>query len=157
LILGCGRVGRYVSDAFDAMNVSYRVVDYDAAAIGRLRKAGIPVVYGDATSETVLEAAAPRDCELAVVTLPETAMIRMAVKKLKHLAPDLRVVARVHRGVDIPALHADGADAVIYAEFEAGTEMIRQGLCRLGFSDSSISGYLDELREKRYRSAPALA
>jgi hypothetical protein len=78
----------------------------------------------------------------------------MAVRLLKRLAPDVPVVARVHRGVDIPKMRAAGADAVIHAEFEAGTEMIRQGLDRLGFPDPEVDAYIEQVRQHRYRNEP---
>lgn len=151
IILGCGRVGRYVSDALRAKDVPHLVVDYDANAIARLKENGVPVVYGDATSEIVLEKAGPEQAELAIVALPEAATTEMVVRCLKEIAPNLPVVARVHRGQDIPRMRAAGADAVIHAEFEAGTEMIRQGLDRLGFSDPEVDSYIEGVRQHRYR------
>jgi CPA2 family monovalent cation:H+ antiporter-2 len=153
IILGCGRVGRYVSDALRAMEVPHVVVDYDGSAVARLSAAGTPAVYGDATSEVVLKYAHPERAELAVVALPEAAMTEMAVRLLKRVAPELPVVARVHRGVDIPRVRAAGADAVIHAEFEAGVEMIRQGLDRLGIPDPRVDAYLEGVRQHRYRQS----
>lgn len=151
IILGCGRVGRYVSDALRASEVSHLVVDYHGEAIERLQASGVPTVYGDATSLHVLEQTHADQAELAIVALPEAATTEMAVRALKHLAPNLTVVARVHRGIDIPRIRAAGAEAVIHAEFEAGMEMIRQGLDRLGFKDARVDEYLETLRQERYR------
>jgi CPA2 family monovalent cation:H+ antiporter-2 len=151
IILGCGRVGRYVSDALRATEVPHVVVDFHGEAIERLHSLGVPSVYGDATSEHVLEQTHPEKAELAVVALPEAAMTEMAVRALKRLAPELSVIARVHRGIDIPRIRAAGAEAVIHAEFEAGMEMIEQGLVRLHFTHSVIDKYLDTLRQERYR------
>jgi CPA2 family monovalent cation:H+ antiporter-2 len=151
VILGSGRVGRYVSDALRRMAVPQVIVDYDATAVDRLRATGVPVVYGDATSEEVLKQARPAGAELAVVALPEAAATQMAVRLLKRLAPELPVVARVHRGVDIPRVREAGADAVVYAEFEAGMEMVRQSLDRLGFPDPEVDQYISEVRQVRYR------
>jgi CPA2 family monovalent cation:H+ antiporter-2 len=151
IILGAGRVGRYVSDALRAKSVPHVIVDFDLNASARLRDNGVNVVFGDVTSESVLEKTSPSCAELAVIALPEAATTEMAVRLLKHMAPGLPVVARVHRGNDIPRLRAAGADAVIHAEFEAGTEMIRQGLDRLGFSDNDVDTYIEQVRQHRYR------
>ena len=151
IVLGYGRVGRYVSDALRAKGVPHVVVDYDALSVARCRRTGVPVVYGDASTPTVLEQAQPKLAELAVVALPEAALTEMAIRALKRAAPDLPIVARVHRGPDIPRVRKAGADAVIHAEFEAGTEMIRQGLDRLGFGDSDVDEYIEQVRQYRYR------
>ncbi len=151
IILGCGRVGRYVSDALRATEVTHLVVDYHGEAIERLQSHGVSTVYGDATSEHVLEQTHPERAELAIIALPEAATTEMAIRALKRLAPQLTIVARVHRGIDIPRIRAAGAAAVIHAEFEAGMEMIRQGLDRLGFKDEKVDAYLETLRQTRYR------
>lgn len=151
LVLGAGRVGRYVSDALREKDVAHVVLDYDVNATARLKENGVRVVYGDVTSETVLDQVTPRSAQLAVITLPEAATTEITLRLLKQMAPDLPVLVRVHRGNDIPRMRAAGADAVIHAEFEAGTEMIRQGLDRLGFPDGEVDTYLDGVRQHRYR------
>jgi CPA2 family monovalent cation:H+ antiporter-2 len=155
IVVGAGRVGRYVSDALRAKNMPHVVVDYDGNAAARLRENGARVVFGDATSDAVLEQAAPKRAELAIIALPEAATTEMVLRLLKQLAPALPVVVRVHRGVDIPRMRAAGADAVIHAEFEAGTEMIRQGLDRLGLGDAEVDAYIENVRQHRYRQEGA--
>lgn len=151
IVLGGGRVGGYVSDALRAKGVPHTVVEYDTTAAARLREHGVPVIYGDASSPTVLEQAHPEVAELAIVALPEEATTEMAIRALKEIAPNLTVVARVHTGAAIPTMHTAGADAVVQAEFEAGTEMIRQSLDRLGFADQEVDAYIEGVRQERYR------
>lgn len=151
IILGYGRVGRYVSDALRARDMPHTVVDYDTAVLSRLEGTSVPVLFGDVTAESVLRQTRPQKARLAVVALPETVTSEMAVRLLKQLAPELPVLVRLHRGVDIPRIRAAGADAVIHAEFEAATEIIRQGLHRLDVSDDEIDTYLEFVRQRRYR------
>ncbi|HZH98884.1 MAG TPA: cation:proton antiporter [Fimbriimonadaceae bacterium] len=153
IILGGGRVGRYVSDAMRALEISHVVVDFDSAAIARLRENKVPVLFGDASAIDVIEKSNPERAKLAIVALPEAALTHMAVKALRHLAPDLRIAARVRRGSDIPWMRQAGADAVIHGEFESGVEMIRQTLDHLGFADEAVDQYIEEVRQHRYRSA----
>lgn len=154
LILGYGRVGRYVSDALRAKQIPHCVIDYDLSVLSSLRDETVRVIYGDATSQTVLESAKPDCVELTVVALPEADMTLMAIRLLREMAPDVPVIARVHRGKDIPRIRQAGADAVIHAEFEAGTEMIRQTLDRLGFPDPEVGDYIHHVRLRRYRVEP---
>jgi len=147
-------VGRYVSDALRTLGVPHAVVDYDGRAASRLRgDPAVSLIYGDATSETVLSAATPECAALAVVALPEADSTEMAVRRLKRMAPEIPIVVRVHRGQDIPRMRAAGADAVVHAEFEAATEMIRQSLTRLGIADTAVRTYIEDVRQYRYREA----
>jgi len=152
LILGYGRVGRYVSNALRAESVPHLVVDYDGAALLDLKDSGVQVIYGDASSPIVLKQGSPHCLELAIIALPEATATESAIRTLKEIAPHLPVVARVHRGDDIPRMRQAGADAVVHGEFEAGTEMIRQSLGRLGVAGQEIDAYLDGVRQHRYRS-----
>lgn len=153
ILVGCGRVGGYISDALTELGIRHVGVDFDAAAIGRLRDRGVPVVYGDATSEVVLEKAHPERATLAVVALPDAEMSRMAVQALRHLAPDLHAVVRVHRAADIGPTRQAGAYAVVHTELEAGTEIVRQSLWLLGLPERQVHDCVERLRATRYAEA----
>lgn len=150
IIAGSGRIGRYVSDALLAQSVPQVVIDFDAVAVGRRRERGVPVIYGDATSEDVLRIARPASARLAIVSLPEQASAEAVVRLLRKMAPDLPIIARVHSGGDMAAMVRAGADAVIHAEFEAGAQMVRETLARLAVPPVSIDEYIRKLREERY-------
>ncbi len=151
LIVGCGRVGKHVSQALSTRGIPHIVVEYNAEVIARLRSVGIPVIYGDASSEVVLSKALSARIEMAVVALPEAGMTPIVVRLLKQLNPGLPVIARVHHGAYIPRVRAAGADEVIHAEFEASTAIIRHGLARLGCPEEETEQYLEEIRRVRYR------
>lgn len=152
LVLGYGRIGRYVSQALRSKKVPHLIVDYNASALRGLNDPCVQTLYGDASSPVVLEKTRPQGTTLAIVALPEAEVVEMSVRALKRMAPDLPVIARVHRGIDIPRMRRAGADSVIHAEFEAGTEMIRQCLDRLGFPTHEVEAYIHAVRQHRYRN-----
>jgi CPA2 family monovalent cation:H+ antiporter-2 len=151
IILGCGRVGRYVSDSLSANGISHVVVDYDGVAIAKRKKAGAHVVYGDASSAVVLAQANPSHARMAFVSLPEAELTVMAIRALKSLAPNIEIIARVHRGEDIPVVREAGAARVVHAEFEAGAAMIREGLMEMKIGPATIDDYIATIRDRRYR------
>lgn len=151
LVMGAGRVGRYVSDSLRSKHIQHLCIDIDSIAIDRLRKLHVPVIYGDASSADILIHAHPETAELAVIALAEAATTEMAVRNLRKVAPQIRIAARVRRGVDIPRMREAGADVVIHGEFEAGAEMIRQSLECLGMPQLEIDQYVDAVRAERYR------
>lgn len=149
IILGGGRVGGFVSDALRSNHVPHVVVDYDVDTRSRLRAEGVAVVYGDAASEAVLRKALAPSIELAVVALPEGNITRLVMRELRRMAPSAQLVVRVHRGFDVERAYAAGADAVIHAEFEAATAMIRQGLLALDFGAAYVEEYIEGVRRER--------
>lgn len=151
IVLGYGRVGRYVSNALLAQRVPHVVVDYNQTLLAPLVERGLPFLYGDASSEPVLLQTHPERAAIAIVALPEAATTERAVRTLRRLAPHLHIVARIHRGEQIPVLRAAGADGVVHGEFETGTEMIRQTLRSLGVDEGEVQGYIIQMRAERYR------
>ena len=88
--------------------------------------------------------------DVEFLTSVATVLLAALVGGLAARALRLPVAVRVHRGVDIPRMRQAGADAVIHAEFEAGMEMIRLGLDRLGFPDPEVDAYIKAVRQHRY-------
>jgi CPA2 family monovalent cation:H+ antiporter-2 len=150
IVLGYGRVGQHVSHALLAHGVPHLVVEYDATRVARLRTAWIPVLYGDASSEAVLAQVGPHRAAIAVVALPEASTTERAVRILRRLAPEITIVARIHREEEILRLREAGADQVIYAEFETGAGIIRETLLHLGMSEREVDGYIASVRTRRH-------
>lgn len=154
IILGSGRVGRHISDTLRIKNVPHVVVDYNTKVVEHRRRVGVPAIFGDASSEVVLAQTRPQTAELAVVTLPDSGSTEAAIRLLKRLAPDVPILARVHRGADIPTVRHAGADGVVHAEFEASVRLVRLGLDRLGFPRDEIDEHIRGMRARRYRLSP---
>jgi len=155
IILGSGRVGRHISDTLTVKDVPHVVVDYNAKVVEHRRRAGVTAIFGDASSDVVLSQAHPESAEMAIVTLPDPGATEAAVRVLKRLAPDLTVIARVHRGADIPKVREAGADRVVHAEFEASMRLIRHSLRQLGFAEDEITAHVSMMRARRYRENQA--
>lgn len=151
VVLGGGRVGRYVAEALRAHKIAHLVVEFDTSAAARLRAGGSAVLYGDATEEAVLRHAQLSQAEQVIFTLPEAASTELALRHVRPLAPQATLIVRVHRGEDIPRMRSAGATQVIHGEFEAGAEVIHQTLDRLQVENAQVKSYLQHIREQRYR------
>lgn len=132
VVLGYGRVGRIVSDGLRRAGIPHTVVDYDSMAAHAADHQGLAVVYGDASSDAVLQRALTPCVSLVVIALPEAPTTEIAVRNIRQLRPDVTILARVHRSEDEQHILEAGADATIYAENLAGSEMLRLAMERLG-------------------------
>lgn len=150
-ILGFGRVGRYLSEALASMGVAHVAVDYDETAFHHPHSDNVLVLYGDASSDIVLQRAGAHKVQLAIVALPDGDAAAMVVKRLKQMEPNLPIIARVHRGKDMAKIREAGAIAVIFGEFEAASEMIRESLVRLGFDPLQVMDFLVQKRREQYK------
>lgn len=151
VVVGGGRVGRYVAEALQTHNIPHLVVEFDANSAARLREGGTQVLYGDATEEAVLRHARLKSADLVILALPEATSTLLALRHIRTLSPEAKVIVRVHRGDDIPVMRAAGASQVIHGEFEAGVEVIQQTLDHLELPMETVDVYLDAIRQHRYR------
>ena len=127
------------------------VIELDQYAVERVRAAGLPVIYGDASSPTVLEAAGIHQARLLLVTVPAAIDVELIVQRARQLNPNLHIVARAARLTQLEALRNAGVYEVVQPEFEAGLEMVRQTLLHFDMPATEIQRLTDTVREERYQ------
>src|SRR6266545_5012026 len=123
IIVGYGRVGRYTADVLQRLNLPCVVIDQDQQAVDRAKAAGLPVIYGDASSPVVLGAAGVQRARLALVVVS---------------AP-------------IEHLQRFGIYEIVQPEFEAGLELVRQTLLHFDVPAVEIEHLSDTIRTERYQ------
>ena len=142
IIVGYGRVGRSVARVLGSRGFDWVAIDLDYPIARAGRAAGIPLVYGDGGTPSVLEEARVREARSMVVALPDALAARQAVSYALRHNPRLEVVARAHSEADADELRRIGATRVIVAERELGNELVRHALRRFGVSDREIDAIL---------------
>ncbi|MBE0617344.1 MAG: NAD-binding protein, partial [Proteobacteria bacterium] len=111
---------------------------------------GYPTIYGDASHGIVLEAAGTTRARLLLITAPAAIVARSIARLARHLRPGLPIVARAEGVAELADLRAEGVEMVVQPEFEAGLQMTRQALLRLGVSVDRIHQYTDAVRRELY-------
>ncbi len=132
IVIGYGRVGQSVARGLRDAGISVAVID---SRLSRVRDGvadGLPAIYGNAFSPTVLEAAHVANARLAVVALPDFAPARAAINQLRALNPAVVIAARAEQSVNEPALRAAGAHLVIVPELAGATALLHGALDMLG-------------------------
>jgi CPA2 family monovalent cation:H+ antiporter-2 len=87
-------VGRAVADALWNLQLPCVLIEYDDRRVRQARAAGLPIIYGDAAHTTVLEAARIGRARAVLVTVPVFADVRNIVRAVRHIRPDLPIIAR---------------------------------------------------------------
>jgi len=145
IIVGGGRVGSRIASVLIEFNLSLVVVELDHYKVEDLKSKGIPVVYGDATHDLVLEAAEISTARL-VVTTPDVVAARTIISKAKNHNRDLNVVARTSDPSFLPVFKELGVSSVVFPEFEASLELIRQSLLHFPIPVTEIQNRIESLR-----------
>jgi monovalent cation:H+ antiporter-2, CPA2 family len=151
IIAGYGRVGRYTADVLRRLKLPFVVIELDQHLMDQIKTNGIPVIYGDASSPVVLEAAGLHTARLALVAVSAAIDVELIVRRMRQLNPELQIVARAARRAQIEVLRALGAHEVVQPEFEAGLEMVRQSLLHFDFPATEIEHFSDAVRNELYQ------
>ena len=147
VIVGGGRVGSRIADVLKSFGLPLVVVELDHRRVEKAQTDGIPVVYGDATHEIVLEAAEISTARLLVVTTPDVVTARTIITNAKRQNGELRVVARTSDPSFLPIFEEMGVNSVVLPEFEASLEMTRKSLLHFPIPVSEIQNRTESLRQ----------
>ncbi|MCC6805345.1 MAG: cation:proton antiporter, partial [Anaerolineae bacterium] len=150
VLLGYGRVGRYVVHVLEQINIPVLIVEADATKVAELERAGVPVLMGDAANSELLQYAALHQARALVVTLPDEAAAEIVVAAVHQLRPELPIIVRASTRTGVSRLIELGAHDVIHPELEGGLEMMRHTLLRLDFAPNEVQQYADAVRRDQY-------
>ena len=146
ILAGAGSMGRTVASVLGQLERPLVAVELDQHRLESFRETGRPVIFGDASHPTVLEAAGlDRACVL-LVTIPSPVVAQAVVKQARRLNPDLHIVARAGSRELARELREQGVHEVVLPHVEAGLEMTRQGLLHLQVAPDQIGRLVDEVR-----------
>jgi CPA2 family monovalent cation:H+ antiporter-2 len=156
IIAGYGRVGRYTADLLRRLEMAHVVIERDQSRLDALKAANIPVIYGDAGSAVVLEAAGLQHARLLLVTVSAAIDVELVVRQARTQNPQLHIVARATGLGQLEVLRGLGIHEVVQPEFEAGLEMVRQALLHVEVAAAEIERLSDEVRAEQYRPLETL-
>lgn len=124
VLVGYGRVGRYVSDALKKAGMSQFVIEDNGDAVARLKAEGIESVAGNAVDPDVIRAANLPAARCLLVAIPDAFEGGQVIEKAHRLAPSLRIVARSHSEEETAHLLKHGATEVVMGEHEIAKAML---------------------------------
>jgi len=154
VVLGGGRVGLLVARAVRTRGFGCIVVDRDRRRLEDATRLGAQVVYGDAASRAILERVGLPEARLLVVALADPFAARLAAERALHINPNLEVAARARGGRDRTTLRSVGVRRLADPEVEAGVELARHTLQRMGVSGTELAAIASGLRRSQYGPDP---
>ena len=152
VLVGAGRVGRSVAGALSRLSLPFVLVDSDDRRVRQARTADLPVIYGDASQATVLEAAGLLTARAILITVPSFPDVRSIVSGARQLRADLPIIARAEGPEAVRALYDLGIQEVTSPEFEAAIEMTRQSLMYFNVPAQDVLRVASAIRRAGYIS-----
>jgi K+:H+ antiporter len=150
VIVGGGRVGSQIAHVFGRLGLPLVIVELDHRRVEIARNAGIPIVYGDASHQIVIEAAEIRTARLLVITTPDVVTAKSLITNARCCNEKINVVARTSDSSFLPFFKEMGVNSVVLPEFEASLEMTRKSLLHFPIPVTEIQRQTESLRRELF-------
>ena len=113
VIAGYGRVGRTVARELQEKGIAFIAVDRDPVVVSGARSHGEPVYFGDASRPEILWKLHLSSASSVVVALSDSEAATRLVGMLRHMLPDLPILARATNDAHAAELVRAGASFVV--------------------------------------------
>lgn len=147
IVVGHGRVGKLVCDLLDKHDISYIAADNDAQGVGRWRKLGRPVYFGDASNPLFLQRCGIDEAAGVIVTI-DTVAVDDVVRAVRARRPDIMIVARAHDAQHARHLYTLAVTDTVPETIEASLQLAESALVGLGVPMGLVIASIHERREQ---------
>lgn len=148
VILGFGRVGRLVGEMLAMHDAPYIAIDSDPRLVREARLAGLPVLFGNVASETVIDRLDLDHARALIVTMDEPVLVSRIVKKLHKLRPELPIIVRARDADHAGELYRAGASHAVPETLESSLQLSEAVLVDLGVPMGPVIASIHEKRDE---------
>lgn len=152
IIAGSGRTGKAIIQVMKSAKIPYVVIEGDHRRAAVLSESGHPVIWGDCTSDQILNAAEIQTAKLLLITVPDWETVKLTVLRTKSLNPNIHFVVRAESHNRLSELRELGVSDVVQAEYEGGLALVRQALERFDYPADQIRNLTKSARIEMYWS-----
>jgi CPA2 family monovalent cation:H+ antiporter-2 len=151
VIIGYGVNGSNLAKAAEASNIPYVIVEMNAETVRKQKAKGLPVIFGDATQDHILEAVHLADARAAVIAISDNNATKTIIKNIRAHSDSLYLVVRTRYVKETSELIALGADEVIPEEFETSVQIFSHVLQNFLVPEDDIDQLRNKVRADNYQ------
>ncbi len=148
IVIGCGRVGRLVSEMLSRHNVKHLMVERDPVAVTKWRGEGFPVYFGDAKTAPFLKRCGLEHAKGLIVTINDPASVNDIVSAVRALRKDILIVARSSDADHARHLYTLGVSDAVPETIEASLQVTEAALVGLGVPTGPVIASIHERRDE---------
>lgn len=152
IIVGFGLAGRFAARTLLECRMPFVALELNADNVRKAKAQGLPVYYGDATSEEALRHAHLETARLVVLLMNDPQAAQRVVDTVKRAAPNVPVLMRTRYLLERDALLKLGARDVVAEEVEGAVEIISRMLRSLEVPRNVIDERIKKVRSETQTS-----
>jgi CPA2 family monovalent cation:H+ antiporter-2 len=150
VIIGYGINGSNLARAAEFSDIPYVAVEMDAETVKAEQKKGVPILYGDARQEHIMEAVNIPKARVVVIAISDPEGTKVVVQNIRMVSQSVHLIVRTRFVKEIPELIALGADDVIPEEFETSIEIFSRTLHYFLIPEDDIGHFAEITRSNNY-------
>ncbi|MCD7781100.1 MAG: cation:proton antiporter [Methanosphaera sp.] len=150
IIVGFGVNGKNLSRACNHYDIPYVIIDMNPIIVEREKNAGEPIIYGDASNESVLKEAKITSATSILIATSDYNNTVKAVDTARRLNTEIHIIVRTRYMKNVDELYDTGADEVIPEEFETSIVMFTLIMEYYDKDMSEITDIAQNLRAEKY-------
>lgn len=148
VIVGFGLAGRSAAMALRECGIDAIVLEMNADNVRKGKALGLPVYYGDATSEEALRHAHVEHAALVVLLMNDPPAAMRVLDTIRRVSPDVPVIMRAKYLLERERLVALGAKEVVAEEVEGAVEVLSRMLRALNVPRNVIDERIRAVRDE---------
>lgn len=119
-VVGYHRIGWKVCETLKKEGKSFAVIDYNPAAISKLKHRGIPAFFGDVADVEFLESLPLEKAKMIILTIPEADDQLTFVKNIRLRSNKPHIIANLYHNDHLHELYQAGANYVMMPHLLGG-------------------------------------
>lgn len=151
VIIGYGINGRNLAKAASASNIPFIIIEMNAGIVKRGKEKGLPIIYGDATQDHIIEMMHLSSARAAVIAISGNFATQSIIKSIRSHSSSLYLVVRTRYVKETAQLLALGADEVIPEEFETSIQIFAHILHNFLVPEGEIEQLIEKVRSDNYQ------
>lgn len=152
ILCGFGRVGQTVGRFLHSSNRPFLALDMDIKRVHEARAAGERVYYGDASKQTILDAAALDKSKVVIITFSDFHASIKILKTIRSINKEIPILVRTLDDKHVNELTDAGANEVVPDTFESSIMLASHLLLMIGHPPSQVLKQTRDIRKNRYKT-----
>src|SRR5699024_1109283 len=151
IIVGNGINGRSLAKAAAYKNIPYIVLETNAVTVEREKDNGVPIIFGDAAENHILNHVNVYHARAIVVAVSNLAASRNIIIAVRNITQSVHLLVRTKYVRQMDELKSLGADEVIPEELEASIEIFSRVLHNFLVPEDEIERFIEHIRSDNYQ------
>lgn len=157
LIIGFGLNGRNVAKAAQLSNIPYVILEVNAQTVKKEKENGEPIIYGDATTSTILHHVKVEKARVVVIAISDPYATKKIISCIRSLSKKPYVIVRTRFVMEVEENLNLGANEVIPEEFETSIEIFTRVLAKYLVPQNKIEKFIMNVRAGNYEMFRSLS